>query len=260
MFRIARWVRICLFVPCALSSFIAVAQPSQEKVKRVQAMAPLLDLKVLPRCLQIMERQLQTHYPDIFVKGFGNGAKLGSEWRPGNPSYDKAKRLLEKAIQEEEAAQGKPIIQIDTGKVAPFIAENLSDDEIRGLARMLKSELGQAYFRVGEAGAVPQFLKEMEKLDDISPEVQAQIDEIKQEGKRLFTESVLRVMELERKHPDDVQDFKQVMGRLNEGLGEKLGERLVSDSMSRVLSLSYDLLPQLRMIVKEFKSFTPPSL
>ena len=50
------------------------------------------------------------------------------------------------------------------------------------------------------------------------------------------------------------------MGRLNEGLGEKLGERLVSDSMSRVLSLSYDLLPQLRMIVKEFKSFTPPSL
>ncbi len=260
MFQNTRWVRVCLFALCVISSVISFAQPSREKVKRVEAMAPLLDLKVLPRCLQIMEKQLQTGYADIFVKGFGNGAKLGPQWRPGNPSYDKAKRILEKAIQEEEAAQGKPIIHIDTGKVAPFLAENLTDDEIRGLTRMLKSELGQAYFRVGEAGAIPQFLKEMEKLDDISPEIQAQIDELKQNGKRLFTDSVLQVMELERKHPNDVEDFKKVMGRLNEGLGEKLGESLVSDSMSRVLSLSYDLLPQLQMIVKEFKAFTPPSL
>jgi len=206
-----------------------------------------------------MENHLQMHFPDVMVKGIGTGAKLGPGWRPGDPSYEKAVQLIERTVRKEEASQGKPLIQMDFGKVAPFVAENMSEGEISTFSRMLNSEFGRAIVRVADAGAVSEFDMQMERLGAISPEVRTQIDEIKREAKKVFTDTVLKMSALEAKYPKEAAEFKTFSKRLDGDVGKRLGEMLINDSMARAAGLVFDIMPELRQIVKTYREANPPT-
>src|SRR5690348_13006542 len=94
----------------ALALFLApLASALADEASRAAKMVELVENVNLPfvqRLFVTLIEETRREMPDKFVEGIGVGAKLGPNWKPGNPHYDRARDRIEARVTEIER-QGK---------------------------------------------------------------------------------------------------------------------------------------------------------
>jgi hypothetical protein len=239
---------------CACTNVSVRQQASAEKIEKVQAIGQLLDMPLTLQCIQVVESQMQDWLPDMVLAEYGKRAKLNKNWKPGNPHYDKARKLVIKTFQQEEESSGKPLFHMEIGEAAPFFAEYFSDSEIDSITWVLKSEYGRQAVRAADSMVVPDFEKEMIKAGPLSPENRDRLEKLKLTGQDTFSEIVSQQNTLEKKYPKEAAAFNKICSRLSESLGERLGERMLKSTVSRAAKSLYRISADLSQIAQDFRN------
>lgn len=255
--RLSRGLGAALCLAMSVGDAQLVAQNAPTQVQQVEVLGGKIELPLVRRGLDLMLLQLRHAFPDLFLRGVGQGAKLGTAWAPGNPHYDRARGMVVEQVAKAEAG-GEPLLKLDMSPASAFFAGILTEADIQVLSRASQTELGRAQFRNVDAMAITGIEEALGAMGPQTPEVAEGMKALKAQGQKGFGADFVRISQLSAKDPKAKAAFERVLGKFGKAQGQQLGTLLMQKSMGRVMDAIYPVIGDLRKVVAEFQAAQPP--
>lgn len=230
----------------------AAASEADARAQAIQALIARVELPYTRQLFEMMFADLRRGAAAQFLTGIGRGAQLGDGWQPGNPQWEQARELVDRAIAIEEA-DGGPIFDLGRADVAAHLNVPWSAEDIAFLAATADGELGRAYASWIDLSVLPAMVTGIRKQPGYSAELSAQGVELMARARREAGPAILALERLKREHAAEVARIDALLARLDRSGGEELGRAIVVKPVSRLIAAMYGVLPALHQIVEDYR-------
>jgi hypothetical protein len=235
-----------LVAPCAT----ALA----DEASRAAKMAELVENVNLPyvqRLFITLIEETRREMPNKFVEGIGMGAKLGPNWKPGNPHFDRARDRIDGRITEIER-QGK-LDPPARREIAKALRASWTEEDLDFLVSYVKTDAGRQLLEFMDTLMVPALRQALGKNVNAPATFGARTEELSRQADERFraiSPTVVRAMQAAK---GDTDRAMALIKLLDSKSGEVVGQLWANKVMGEILAIGRDELLTISRVVDDFR-------
>ena len=241
-----------LFAVVATLSQLAWAQDAHRD--KLEAFFSAVELPKTRELFSLLIAEIRQRVPQDFVAAYGQGAKLGADWKPGNLYFDRAAKIVADLV-EEQYAQGQ-FLNISARDAASEVNLTWSGDDIDFLIETAKTPFGQQTMEWVDLYILPMIKRAWSRLPNMSADFIKRADEIVRESNERFKTITPEYLRLAKENKAVMDRYNRLFAEINQETGKVIGERIGAKKMTDFLTSSRELLLDLHDISDEYRKMT----
>ena len=248
-------VPLALLLALASAAMAQTPAPGDDAVfeERLGALIDNVRLPLLAEVWHAVTTEMRASMAGIFLGGMAKGAKLDARWSPGNPHYDRALRLVEKAIGGEEARAG-PLFGWSRSAFLRSFRPPWSVGEIDFLIDVTRTDDGRIITEFYDAASVRMLIRGLGESPFGNHALRDRLEELRLEARDKFGVAAPRFAEARERNPGPVNRAMALLQRMDsEQIGYDTVRRMYQEPTQRLSRAVFDVLPDLHAEIAAFK-------
>jgi len=243
------------FLKLAAGLLLAAAAPAlADEAARAAKMVELIehiDLPFVQRLFTTLIEETRREMPTKFVQGIGTGARLGPNWRSGNPHFDRARARIEVRVADSER-QGR-LAAPGRREIAQSLKAAWTETDLDFLVGYVKTDAGRQLLEFMDTLMVPALRNALAKNANAPASFGARTEEIAREADERFravSQTFVRAMHDAKADTDRAMALVKLLDAKS---GEVIGQLWAGKIAGEILAIGREELIEIARIIDEFR-------
>lgn len=244
--------RVAGALSLGMLAFIPVLASGQDA--RAAKMIELVENVNLPFVQQLfmtLIEETRREMPARFVQGIGAGAKLGPNWKPGNPHFDRARARIDAKIAESER-QGR-LEPPGRREIAQALRTSWTDDDLDFLVAYVKTDNGRQMLEFMDTLMVPALRQALSQNPNAPAAFGPRTEELARQADEHFrtvSPGIVRTMQSAKQETDRAMGLVKL---LDSKSGQAVGQLWANKVTAELLAIGRDELVEIFRVVDDFR-------
>lgn len=238
----------------AATLVLAAAPALADEAARAAKMVELIEHVNLPyvqRLFAVLIEETRREMPAKFVQGIGVGARLGPNWRSGNPHFDRARARIEVRVADSER-QGR-LAAPGRREIAQSLKAAWTEADLDFLVDYVKTDSGRQLLEFMDTLMVPALRSALAKNANAPASFGLRTGEIAREADERFravSQTFVRAMHDAKADTDRAMALIKLLDAKS---GEVVGQLWAGKIMGEILAIGRDELIEISRIIEDFR-------
>lgn len=251
------FVRWMVALAVALSAPAGVLADEASRAAKMVELVENVNLPFVQRLFVTLIEETRREMPAKFVEGIGVGAKLGANWKAGNPHFDRAKVRIDVRIADSER-QGR-LAAPGRREIAQALKASWTDEDLDFLVAYVKTDSGKQLLEFIDTLMVPALRMALSQNPNAPAAFGTRTEELARQADEHFrtvSPGLVRSMQTAKQETDRAMALVKL---LDSKSGEVVGQLWANKVMAEMLAIGRDELIEISRIIDDFRRVEGPS-
>lgn len=225
--------------------------PDLARQARMEQLFNAIDLPLTKQVFDQFLASLRESMITDLLTGMGTGAKLGPDWRSGNPHFERARAVVRRSLEAGEKVE--PLFNIGPRALASELRVDWTDDDIDFMLRTMQTPLGSKMLEWMDAFMAPMLVREFAKSPKYAGFVNDKIVEVSRTADQRLLTLTPELAQAAKGNEAALSRIEVLAKAFNGDAGRVVGLRIGGRSLARLMILMRDFLPELTPIFQEYR-------
>jgi hypothetical protein len=225
--------------------------PDPARQARMEQLFNAIDLPLTKQVFDQFLASLRESMINDLLTGMGTGAKLGSEWKGGNPHFEQARAVVRRSLDAGEKVE--PLFNIGPRALASELRVDWTDDDIEFMLRTMQTPLGAKMLEWMDAFMAPMLVREFARSPKYAGFVNDKVRDLTRTADQRLLTLTPELAQVAKGNEAALSRIEVLAKAFNGDAGRVVGLRIGGRSLARLMILMRDFMPELTPIFQEYR-------